>query len=162
MDQTSAKLEKSARRPAATSPTRSRGLFLAGLASLMLLAACVPGLVPGLRNIHGQTWSARFEVDVQVASTTVRLPVEIALTFSQSLQNIDADATIEYDAGIFRLQTGRLVALDGRLGLDDHLALDSSSNLLSFEGNFVGDRLIGTVAIAGVVPVGNVTFTRIR
>jgi len=162
VDQNSANLEKSARRSSAISPARSRGLFLAGLAALMLLAACVPGLVPGLRNVHGQTWSARFEVDVQVATSTVRLPVEVALTFSQSLQDVSADATIEYDAGIFRLQTGRLVSLDGRLGLDGHLALDSPSNLLSFEGSFVGDALVGTVAIAGVVPVGNVTFTRIR
>lgn len=162
MDQTSAKLEKSARRPAATSPTRSRGLFLAGLASLMLLAACVPGLVPGLRNIHGQTWSARFEVDVRVATTTIRLPVEVALTFRQNLQNVSADATIEHDVGIFRLQTGRLVELSGRIGLDDRLDLDSPNNALTFEGRFVGDRLVGTVAIAGVVPVGDVTFTRIR
>ena len=147
---------------ARTTSSRSRLPFLAAVMVLLALAACIPIGVPGLRNIHGQTWSARFEVDVQVATSTVRLPVEVALTFSQSLQDVSADATIEYDAGIFRLQTGRLVALDGRLGLDDHLALDSTSNLLSFEGNFVGDRLIGTVAIAGVVPVGNVTFTRIR
>lgn len=123
--------------------------------------ACVP-VVPGLRFIDGQTWSARFDVEVQAGGTTLNLPVLVSMTFTQRLTNVTAEATIEYDAGIFRLQTGRLVALDGRLGLDDHLALDSSSNLLSFEGNFVGDRLIGTVAIAGVVPVGNVTFTRIR
>lgn len=147
---------------ARSSTVRSRRLFLAAVMALLALAACIPIGVPGLRNIHGQTWSARFDVDVQVASTSIRLPVEVALTFSQNLQNVNADATIEYDAGIFRLQTGRLVELDGRIGLDDRLDLDSSSNLLSFEGRFVGDRLVGTVAIAGVVPVADVTFTRIR
>ena len=150
------------RNTARSSAARSRRLFVVAVMALLTLAACIPIGVPGLRNIHGQTWSARFEVDVQVATTTIRLPVEIALTFSQSLQDVTADATIEYDAGIFRLATGRLVELDGRLGLDDRLDLDSPSNLLSLEGRFVGDRLVGTVAIAGVVPVGDVTFTRIR
>jgi hypothetical protein len=84
------------------------------------------------------------------------------LTFSQSLNDVTAEATLQYDTGLFTLQTGGLVNMQGRLGLDDHLNLQSSSNALTFEGNFVGDRLVGTVAIAGVVPVGNVTFTRVR
>ncbi|MFA5552265.1 MAG: hypothetical protein WDA03_11695 [Trueperaceae bacterium] len=148
---------------ARTAPSaRARRLFIAAVMALLALAACIPIGIPGLRNVHGQTWSSRFEVDVRVATTTIRLPVEIALTFSQNLQDVTADATIEYDAGIFRLQTGRLVELNGRIGLDDRLDLDSPNNVLSFEGRFVGDRLIGTIAIAGVVPVGDVTFTRIR
>ncbi len=148
---------------ARTTPSaRSRRLFLAAVMALLALAACIPIGVPGLRNIDGQTWSARFDVDVQVATTSIRLPVEVALTFSQRLQDVTADATVEYDAGIFRLQTGRLVELNGRIGLDDRLDLDSPNNVLSFEGRFAGDRLVGTIAIAGVVPVGDVTFTRIR
>lgn len=145
-----------------TPSARSRRLFLAAVMALLALAACIPIGVPGLRNIDGQTWSARFDVDVQVATTSIRLPVEVALTFSQRLQDVTADATVEYDAGIFRLQTGRLVELNGRIGLDDRLDLDSPNNVLSFEGRFAGDRLVGTIAIAGVVPVGDVTFTRIR
>lgn len=145
-----------------TNRRTNRRLFAVALLALLTLAACIPIGVPGLRNIHGQTWSARFDVDVQVAGTSIRLPVEVALTFSQSLQDVSADATIEYDAGIIRLQTGRLVELNGRLGLDDSLSLDSSSNVLTFDGRFVGDRLVGRVAIVGVVPVGDVTFTRTR
>lgn len=146
-----------------TNPTvRSRRLFAVAMLALLTLAACIPISVPGLRNIHGQTWSARFDVDVQVAGTSIRLPVEVALTFSQSLNDITADATIEYDAGIIRLQTGSLVQLNGRLGLDDGLNLDSSSGVLTFDGRFIGDRLVGRVAIAGVVPVGDATFTRVR
>jgi hypothetical protein len=75
---------------------------------------------------------------------------------------VAADATLEYDAGLFRLNTSGLVELTGRLGLDDHLDLESTSGALTFDGRFVGDRLIGTVAIAGVVPVGDVVFTRVR
>ncbi len=141
---------------------RSVRLALAAVLAVSVLAACIPIGIPGLRNLNGQTWSARFDVQAQVAATNIRFPVEVALKFSQNLQNVDADATIEYDAGIFRLQTGRLVQLSGRIGLDDHLTLDSSSNVLAFDGSFVGDRLVGTVSIAGVVPVGEVTFTRIR
>ena len=154
--------ESAARTSRATPSARSRRLFIGAVMALLALAACIPIGVPGLRNIHGQTWSSRFEVDVQVANTTIRLPVEVELTFNQNLRDVTADATIEHDVGIFRLQTGRLVQLNGRIGLDDRLDLDSPNNVLSFEGRFAGDRLVGTIAIAGVVPVGDVTFTRIR
>lgn len=138
-------------------------LFLTAATVLVVaLAACIPVSVPGLRNIHGQIWSASFTVDVQAGGSSLRLPVELSMRFSQQLYDVSAEATIEYDAGIFRLQTGGLVQLDGRLGLDDSLELDSQSGALTFDGRFVGDRLVGTVAIAGVVPVGNVTFTRSR
>src|SRR5690625_200900 len=100
---------------------RSRLLLIASLLGLLTLAACIPVSVPGLRHIDGQTWSARFDVEVQAGITNIRLPVDLAITFRQRLHDIDATATLEYDAGIFRLQTGRLVELDGRLGLDDHL-----------------------------------------
>ncbi|MBX3139700.1 MAG: hypothetical protein KF875_03015 [Trueperaceae bacterium] len=140
---------------------RSRTLILTGVLLVMTLAACIPA-VPFLRNVDGQTWSARFQVDVQVAGTTIRLPVDLALTFSQRLQDVTAKATLQYDTGIFRLQTGGLVDLTGRIGLDDHLELRSGSNVLAFDGSFAGERLVGTVSIAGVVPVGNVTFTRTR
>lgn len=140
---------------------RSRTLILTGVLLVMTLAACIPA-VPFLRNVDGQTWSARFQVDVQVAGTTIRLPVDLALTFSQRLQDVTAKATLQYDTGIFRLQTGGLVDLTGRIGPDDHLELRSGSNVLAFDGSFAGERLVGTVSIAGVVPVGNVTFTRTR
>lgn len=140
---------------------RSRTLILTGVLLVMTLAACIPA-VPFLRNVDGQTWSARFQVDVQVAGTTIRLPVDLALTFSQRLQDVTAKATLQYDTGIFRLQTGGLVDLTGRIGLDDHLELRSGSNVLAFDGSFAGERLVGTGSIAGVVPVGNVTFTRTR
>lgn len=133
------------------------------LLAILVLAACVPISTPFLRNVDGQTWAARFDVAVGPAEApTLRLPVDLALTFRQSWTNVTADASLEYDALLFRLQTGRLVELTGRLGLDDHLSLESASGGLSFDGRFVGDRLIGTVAIAGVVPVGDVVFTRIR
>lgn len=140
-----------------------RRLILITAVVAMTLAACVPGAVPGLRFIDGQTWSARFDVEVRPAGlATIRLPVDLALTFSQQLNQVTANATLQYDAGIFRLQSPSIIELNGRLGLDDHLNLESSSNVLTFEGNFVGDKLVGTVAIAGVVPVSNVTFTRAR
>jgi|SRR5690606_31755129 len=143
--------------------TRSRKLIVISAVFAFTLAACIPISIPGLRNVHGQTWAARFEVEVRPGNvTSIRLPVDLALTFSQSLNDVTAEATLEYDTGLFSLQTGGLVNLHGRLGLDDHLNLQSGSNALTFEGNFVGDRLVGTVAIAGVVPVGNVTFTRVR
>ncbi|HET8985107.1 MAG TPA: hypothetical protein VFN03_05030 [Trueperaceae bacterium] len=143
--------------------TRSRKLTLIAALFAVTLAACIPISIPGLRNVHGQTWAARFEVEVRPGNvTTIRLPVDLALTFTQSLNDVTAEATLQYDTGLFTLQTGGLVNMQGRLGLDDHLNLQSSSNALTFEGNFVGDSLVGTVAIAGVVPVGNVTFTRVR
>ena len=51
---------------------------------------------------------------------------------------------------------------DGRLGFDDRIDLESRSGLLSFEGRFVGNRWVGIVAIAGVAPVADVAFTRLR
>jgi len=54
------------------------------------------------------------------------------------------------------------VVLDGRLGFDDGLSLQSPSGTLSFDGRFIGDRLVGTVAIAGVLPVADVVFLRTR
>lgn len=140
---------------------RSRTLILTGILLVATLAACIPA-VPFLRNIDGQTWSARFQVEAQVAGATIRLPVGLALTFSQRLQDVTAKATLQYDTGIFRLQTGSIVDLTGRIGLDDHLELRSGSNVLAFDGSFAGERLVGTVSIAGVVPVANVTFTRTR
>lgn len=141
---------------------RSRLILVAAVFALTL-AACVPIVVPGLRNVHGQTWSARFEVEVRPGNlASIRLPVDLALTFSQQLQDVTVEGTLQYDTGIFLLQTGSLVDMQGRLGFDDHLSLQSSSGALTFEGNFLGDRLIGTVSIAGVVPVGNVVFTRVR
>jgi len=128
---------------------------------IVVLAACIP-VVPGLRNVDGQTWSARFDVDVQAGGTTLNLPVLLSMTFTQRLTDVTAEATIEYDAGLFRLQTGGLTQLSGSLGFDDSLRLDSQSGALSFDGQFVGERLVGTVAFANVVPVGNVAFTRTR
>lgn len=142
---------------------RSRTPLLVAALFALVLAACVPITLPGLRNLHGQTWSARFEVEVRPGNlASIRLPVDLTLTFSQSLQDVNAQAKLEYDTGIFVLQTGGLVEMQGRLGLDDHLELRSGSGGLTFTGNFLGDRLVGTVAIAGVVPVGDVTFTRLR
>lgn len=135
-------------------------LVIASLVALTL-AACVP-VVPGLRYIDGQTWSARFDVQVQAGGSTLDLPVLLSMTFSQQLSDVSAEATIEYDAGIFRLQTGGLVHLSGNIGFDDGLRLESTTGALTFDGRFVGDTLIGTVAIAGVVPVGDVVFTRSR
>jgi len=143
-------------------PRRSR-LILAAAVFALTLASCVPIGIPGLRFIDGQTWSARFEVEVRPGNvTTIRLPVDLALTFSQRLQDITAQATLQYNTGIFRLQSPNLVDLNGRLGVDGHLSLRSNSNALNFDGTFIGDQLVGTVSIAGVVPVGNVTFTRTR
>ncbi|MFN2322309.1 MAG: hypothetical protein ABR510_05060 [Trueperaceae bacterium] len=133
------------------------------LLAILVLAACVPISTPFLRNVDGQTWAARFDVAVGPAEApTLRLPVDLALTFRQSWTNVTADASLEYDAGLFRLNTSGLVELTGRMGLDDHLGLESASGGLTFDGRFVGDRLIGTVAIAGVVPVGDVVFVRVR
>jgi hypothetical protein len=147
--------------------TRARRthLRLGALALLatLVLSACVPFSTPFLRIVDGQTWAARFDVTVGTAGGPVlRLPVDLALTFQQSFTDVTADATLEYDAGLFRLNTSGLIELSGRLGIDDHLDLESPSGALTFDGRFVGDRLIGTVAIAGVVPVGDVVFNRIR
>lgn len=143
--------------------TRSRTPLVAAALFVVTLAACVPISIPGLRNLEGQTWSARFEVEVRPGNVAaIRLPVDLALTFSQYLQDVTAKATLQYDTGIFLLQTGGLVDMQGRIGFDDRLDLQSNSNALTFQGGFVGDRLVGTVAIAGVVPVGNVTLTRVR
>jgi hypothetical protein len=138
-------------------------LVATALVATLVLAACVPISTPFLRNVHGQTWAARFDVAVGPAGgPALRLPVDLALTFQQSWTDVSADASLEYDAGLFRLNTSGLVELTGRLGLDDHLGLESASGALTFDGGFVGDRLIGTVAIAGVVPVADVVFVRVR
>ncbi|MBW6457259.1 MAG: hypothetical protein K0A98_15365 [Trueperaceae bacterium] len=76
--------------------------------------------------------------------------------------DVTADASLEYSSPLLRLQTVGLIALSGRLGFDDRLDLESRSGLLTFEGRFVRNRLVGTVAIAGVAPVGDVAFTRVR
>lgn len=141
---------------------RPRRLVVLVSALAFTLAACIPVSVPGLRHIDGQTWSSRFDVQVQVGPSVINLPVDLAITFRQQLQDVTADATLQYDVGIIRLQTGSLVELHGRLGFDDSLSLDSSAGTLSFTGQFVGERLVGTVAIAGVVPVADVVFVRAR
>lgn len=142
--------------------SRSRSLALVAALVTVVLSACVP-VIPGLRNIDGQTWAARFDVEVSPAGIgTFRLPVDLALSFTQRLQDLNATATLEYDVGLFRLETGRLVDLQGRIGFDDSVSLQGSQNVLRFEGGFVGDTLVGTVSIAGLVPVGNVAFTRVR
>lgn len=142
---------------------RTHKLLLAAALFAIVIGACIPISVPGLRYIDGQTWSARFDVEVRPAGIAgFRLPVDLALTFSQRLHDVSARATLQYDTGIFRLETGSLVDLSGRLGLDDHLDLRSNSNVLEFQGRFVGDRLVGTVSIAGLVPVADVVFTRTR
>lgn len=141
---------------------RLRLPVIAAATALVALAACVPVSVPGLRHIDAQTWSARFDVEVVVGGSSLSLPVLVSMTFSQQLTDVTAEATIEYDAGLFRLQTGNLVNLTGDLGFDDSLRLDSPSGALTFDGGFVGDRLVGTVAFAGIVPVGDVVFTRTR
>lgn len=150
----------------ATAPERLAAVARLAATALLVaivLAACFPISTPFLRNVDGQTWAARFDVAVgPVEAPVLRLPVDLAFTFRQTWTDVSADATLEYDAGLFRLGTTGLVELTGRLGIDDRLDLESPSGALTFEGRFVGDRLIGTVAIAGVVPVGDVAFVRIR
>lgn len=142
--------------------SRARKLTLVAIAFALVLGACVPISIPGLRNLHNQTWAARFEVEVRPAGLAIRLPVDLALTFSQNLQDVDARATLQYDTGIFRLETGGIVELSGHIGFDDRLELSSSSNVLRFDGRFIGDTLVGTVSIAGLVPVADVVFARTR
>lgn len=138
-------------------------LVAIALAATLTLAACVPVFTPFLRNVDGQTWAARFDVAIGAAGgPALRLPVDLTLTFRQRGTDVTADAALAYDAVLFRLQTGSLVALSGRLGFDDGLALESASGALALDGRFVGDRLVATVSIAGVAPVGDVTFTRAR
>ena len=142
---------------------RTRHLTLLAVLALIALPACLPGSVAFLRNVDGQTWAARFDVAVGPAGgPAVRFPVDLTLTFRQTGADVTADASLEYSSPLLRLQTEGLIALSGRLGFDDRLDLESRSGLLTFEGRFVRNRLIGTVAIAGVAPVGNVEFTRVR
>jgi hypothetical protein len=142
---------------------RTRHLALLALIALLALPACLPGSIAFLRNVHGQTWAARFDVAVgPTGGPTIRFPVDLALTFRQNGADVSADASLEYDSPLLRLQTGGLIALTGRLGFDDRLDLESPSGLLTFEGRFVGNRLVGTVAIAGVAPVADVAFVRVR
>ncbi len=141
----------------------NRTRIVIAITAMLTLAACVPGFGPFLRNVDGQTWAARFDVTVGLTGgPTLRLPVDLEITFRQRFTDVTADASLAYNAALFRLQTGSFVALSGRLGLDDGLSLDSPNRVLAFDGRFVGDRLVGTVSIAGVAPVGDVVFTRVR
>ena len=133
------------------------------LVTVLTLAACVPSFGPFLRNVDGQTWAARFDVTIgATGGPTLRLPVDLELSFRQQFTDVTADASLAYNAALFRLQTGSFVTMSGRLGLDDGLDLESPNRALAFDGRFVGDRLVGTVSIAGVAPVGDVVFTRVR
>lgn len=133
------------------------------LVALLVLTACIPGTGPFLRNVDGQRWAARFEVAIGPAGApALRLPVDLTLTFSQRMTDVSADATLVYDAALFSLRSPRLVTLTGRLGLDDALDLEGPNRVLAFDGRFVADRLVGTVSIAGVAPVADVVFTRVR
>ena len=143
--------------------SRGRTHVLLAVLAVFALSACVPGFGPFLRNVDGQTWAARFDVTVGLTGgPTLRLPVDLEISFRQQFTDVTADASLAYNAALFRLQTGSFVALSGRLGIDDGLDLRSSSGVLAFDGRFVGDRLIGTVSIAGVAPVTDVVFTRVR
>ena len=138
-------------------------LTLLALLGLLVLPACLPGSIAFLRNVDGQTWAARFDVAVgPTGGPTVRFPVDLTLNFRQTGADVTADASLEYNSPLLRLQTDGLIALTGRVGFDDRLDLESRSGLLTFEGRFVRNRLIGTVAIAGVAPVGDVEFVRVR
>ena len=142
---------------------RTRHLALLALIALLALPACLPGSIAFLRNVDGQTWAARFDVAVgPTGGPAIRFPVDLTLTFRQTGTDVTADASLEYNSPLLRLQTDGLIALTGRVGFDDRLDLESRSGLLTFEGRFVGNRLIGTVAIAGVAPVGDVEFVRVR
>ncbi len=142
---------------------RTRTRIVIAITAMLTLAACVPGFGPFLRNVDGQTWAARFDVTVGLTGgPTLRLPVDLEITFRQRFTDVTADASLSYNVALFRLQTGSFVSLSGRLGLDDGLSLDSPNRVLAFDGRFVDDRLIGTVSIAGVAPVSDVVFTRVR
>lgn len=141
-----------------------QNLRLLGLAAVLvlLLAACVPGHGPQLRNINNQTWGSNFHVTVEPLGVgRMSLPLRLELHFSQRFNQIEADASLAYDFAIFRINTGDL-NMSGRLGLDDSLTLSNSDGLLQLDGRFVGDQLIGTVSVGGLVPVGDVRFTRVR
>ena len=140
---------------------RARLLSLAAVLAL-LISACVPGAGPRLRVIHGQTWGADFNVEVtrSVRSGLV-LPVTLELAFSQRLNDITADASLAYNTALFRINTGD-TTLTGHLGIDGSLTLSNPNRLLQFDGHFEGDVLRGTVSIGGFVPVGDVTFRRVR
>lgn len=140
----------------------ARHHLLLALLGALLLSACVPIANPFLRNVDGQAWAARFDVTVTTNAATIRIPVDLTLTFRQQGNDVTAEASLVYDALLFRFQTGNLVGASGRLGFDDSLDLRSSSGALAFDGRFSGDRLIGTVSLAGVAPVGDVVFTRVR
>jgi len=157
-----------ARRPEGTvtamRPTRHLALLaLIALLALLALPACLPGSFVLVRNLDGQTWAARFDVAVgPTGGPAIRFPVDLALTFRQTGTDVTADASLEYNSPLLRIQTDGLTGLTGRLGFDDRLDLESRTGLLTFEGRFVRNRLVGTVAIAGVAPVGDVVFERVR
>ena len=131
------------------------------LLATFVLAACVPISTAFLRNVDGQTWAARFDVAVgPVEAPTLRLPVDLALTFRQSWTDVSADASLEYDAGLFRLGTRGLVALTGRLGIDDRLdPIDAGSALRSaaqvglrtFALPVVDDEALDAILITGTL-----------
>lgn len=138
---------------------RKISILIAILSLVVLVSACVPGTGPALRVVHNQTWSANFEVETEALGSMVRFPLSLDLTFTQRFNDVDASASLRYDSFI-QLKTGNLVTLQGRLALDDSLHLADNGGLFTFDGRFHGDYLTGTVAIAGLVPVGDVTFTR--
>src|SRR5690625_7373019 len=128
----------------------------------LVLAACVPGSGPRLRSLHGQTWGSSFNLQVQLlGGSTVNLPVRLELAFEQRFTDISADASLAYDLPIFRLHFGD-TDLDGRLGLDDSRSLSNDSGRLQFDGRLIGHRLPGLLSTAGLVPVSEVTLTRVR
>lgn len=141
--------------------TRRYPVLLAVITLVLALSACLPGSGPTLRVLHNQTWSAHFDVQTEAFGSAVRFPLKLDLTFAQRFNDIDADASLSYESFI-QLQTGSLVRLEGRLGLDDSLHLADNGGLLNFDGRFRGDQLVGTVSIAGLIPVGDVVFTRTR
>ncbi|HLR47208.1 MAG TPA: hypothetical protein VK092_08605, partial [Deinococcales bacterium] len=70
-------------------------------------------------------------------------------------------ASLAYNTALFRINTGD-TTLTGHLGIDGSLTLSNPNRLLQFDGHFEGDVLRGTVSIGGFVPVGDVTFRRVR
>lgn len=67
-----------------------------------------------------------------------------------------AKTALQYDTDIFVVQAGGPVDLQARSGFDDCRDLQSDPNALTFQGCFVGDSSVGTVATAmvssGVIP----------
>lgn len=140
---------------------RRYSILIVVLIAAFLLSACVPGGGPLLRSVHNQTWSARFDVHTEALGSAISFPLNLDVTFQQQLADVQADTSLSYDSFI-QLRTGSFVTLQGRIGLNDSLQMSDNAGLFSFDGYFYGDRLIGTVSIAGLIPVTDVTFTRTR